>query len=97
MKKKPQKKLKYDEDKILNAVLEYIRSTYSAHYVGEDNVQLMDLIYSNGEALVASKFNVLKYTNRFGRKEGENVKDLYKAIHYIVFMIHDIERRQSRK
>lgn len=86
---------KYNEPKILQDIEQYIGNTYSRHYVGDDNVQLMDLIFSNGEAMVASKFNVLKYVNRFGKKEGENIEDLYKAAHYLIFMIHELERRKK--
>ena len=79
---------RYEEDVILADILQYIDKTYGQHYVRRDNTQLMDSVFADGEAIPACRFNVQKYVRRFGKKDGENIGDLYKAAHYLVFMIH---------
>ena len=39
--------------------------------------------------------NAIKYLMRYGKKQGRNEKDLYKAIHYIVLLISS-ERGKQR-
>ena len=34
---------KYDEDKILEEALEYIKGTYTQHYTGDENIQIQDV------------------------------------------------------
>ena len=36
--------------------------------------------------------NALKYLLRFGKKEGKNPKDLYKAMHYIILMLYCLKK-----
>lgn len=79
---------KYNEGEILREAAAYIAKTYGEHYVGSDNVQLMDLVFSDGEGIPAARFNVQKYVRRFGKKSGNNIDDLFKAMHYLIFMIH---------
>jgi hypothetical protein len=83
---------KYREDKILLEIKNYIDATYNAHYMGEDNVQSMDLILATGHATGFNIGNILKYGSRFGKKNGFNRKDLLKVIHYAVFELYNQER-----
>jgi hypothetical protein len=41
--------------------------------------------------------NVLKYAQRYGRKDGYNRKDLQKVLHYAIMAlhVHDIENKES--
>ena len=64
--------MKYNEDKILEDVLKYIKGTYSKHYSVDKDFSLS---------------NAIKYLCRYGKKDGKNKMDLYKAIHYIVLLI----------
>ncbi len=89
---------KYNEDKIIEECLKHIESTYKQHYVNDDGVQLMDLFFSNPyEGLIFCKTNAIKYLSRFGKKEGNNKKDLLKAVHYIVLLTHCIDKMEKMK
>jgi len=80
---------KYDEGKILREVEAYLSSTYSGHYVGGDQkIQTLDLIDSNGDAEAFCRANIIKYASRFGKKNGKNPKDLLKVIHYAFLLYH---------
>lgn len=80
---------KYQEDAILKEVSEYIDKTYSGHYVGEDNVQSLDLILATGHATGFNVGNVLKYGSRYGKKRGYNRDDLLKVVHYAIFELYN--------
>tara|TARA_B100000959_G_C14862643_1_gene574899 strand:+ start:420 stop:716 length:297 start_codon:yes stop_codon:yes gene_type:complete len=80
--------MKYNEDKILKEVLEYIKGTYSKHYsVDKDGFQVQDLLRHLNIDKDFSLSNAIKYLCRYGKKDGKNKMDLYKAIHYIVLLI----------
>ena len=80
---------KYDEGRILREVEEYLSSTYKGHYVGGDQkIQTLDLIDSNGDAEAFCRANIIKYASRFGKKAGKNPKDLLKVIHYAFLLYH---------
>lgn len=80
---------KYQEDTILKEVADYIDSTYKGHYVGEDNVQSLDLILATGHATGFNVGNILKYGSRYGKKRGYNRDDLLKVIHYAIFELYN--------
>jgi len=89
---------KYDEDKILNEMHDYIAKTYSEHYVSGDsknNVQLNDLFIADGTAIPFWRNNAIKYLSRFGKKDGQNRKDLLKTIHYSILMLAEIDRKNN--
>ena len=80
---------KYDEGRILREVEAYLSSTYKGHYVGGDQkIQTLDLIDSNGDAEAFCRANIIKYASRFGKKDGKNPKDLLKVIHYAFLLYH---------
>jgi hypothetical protein len=75
---------KYDEENFVKDLMEHVNSTYVDHYSG--NIQPVEFIMSNAETLDYLKGNIIKYVHRYGKKEGYNKKDLYKAIHFIMMM-----------
>ena len=80
---------KYDEDKILQEVHDYIKSTYGEHYAGGDrNIQIQDVFDSIGISEDFARGCAIKYLIRFGKKDGKNPKDLLKAMHYLVLVYH---------
>jgi len=85
--KMPDAPYKYQEDIILQEIAEYLASTYKGHYVGEDNVQSLDLIIATGHATGFNVGNILKYGSRYGKKKGYNKDDLLKVIHYLSCLI----------
>jgi hypothetical protein len=79
---------RYDEGKILDELRAYLGGTYSAHYVGEeDSIQAIDLIAAGGMVMHFAAASIIKYAFRFGKKDGQNRKDLLKVIHYAMFML----------
>lgn len=80
---------KYNEDKTLRELQEYVINTYNSHYTSKDSqTQVMDLIESIGDAEPFSKCNAIKYLSRFGRKNGKSKLDLLKAMHYCILLYH---------
>jgi hypothetical protein len=80
---------KYEEDKTLKAIEEYIASTYHSHYTSEQSkTQTLDLIESIGDAEAFTRSNAIKYLSRFGKKNGKSKMDILKAIHYCVLLYH---------
>lgn len=79
---------KYTEDTILQEVQAYIDSTYGQHYVGNGEVQTVDFWESLGSLDTTARDTAIKYLARFGKKGGNNRKDLLKAIHYIMLMMY---------
>ena len=92
---------KRNEDTILQDIAKYIESTYGQHYAGTspmgDNIQLIDLFEANDDLMSFARTNAMKYVSRFGKKEGDNVKDLFKAIHAIVWMIDLTMKKEAGK
>ena len=80
--------LKYNEDKILKEIGDYIKSTYGQHYAQvKEGVQVQDLLRSIGVDKDFCQANAIKYLARFGKKSGRNRADLLKAVHYIVLLM----------
>lgn len=75
---------RYDEYKFLNDCLSHIDSTYGKHYAG--NIQTTEYIMANAKSLDFLVGNVVKYASRYGKKNGANKEDLYKAVHFIAMM-----------
>jgi len=80
--------MKYEEKEILAEVEGYIESTYNEHYVRGNDIQVNDLIMAIGHGEGSYISNAIEYLARYGKKDGKNVKDLYKAIHNIILLIH---------
>lgn len=91
---------RFNEDKNVQEVLSYIKSTYGQHYSNHQKHQLMDDIMESGEDLGFNRWNMVKYAKRYGKKEGFNRKDILKAIHYgILLLYHNdgvIEEKQGK-
>ena len=80
--------MKYKEDKIIQEIFDYIKSTYGQHYsTTEDGFQVQDMLRQLGIDKDFCQANAIKYLCRYGKKDGKNRKDLLKAIHYIVLLM----------
>jgi hypothetical protein len=89
--------MKYNEDIILNLIKDYIKNTYGEHYsTTEEGFQVMDILRNLEIDKNFCQANAIKYLMRYGKKQGRNEKDLYKAIHYIVLLISS-ERKDKHK
>ena len=87
---------KYNENKLLSELLEYINFTYSQHYA-RGKIQTTEFIIDNGHGIGHTAGNIIKYTQRYGKKEGRNRKDILKILHYALIMlhVHDLEIKES--
>jgi len=80
---------KYEEDKTMKEVEQYISSTYHSHYTSQESkTQTLDLIESIGDAEAFTRSNAIKYLSRFGKKNGKSKVDILKAIHYCILLYH---------
>ena len=80
---------KYEEDKTLNEVKNYLSGTYNSHYTSQESkTQTLDLVESIGDAEPFCRSNAIKYLSRFGKKNGKSKQDILKAIHYCILLYH---------
>ena len=77
---------KFKENDILKDVKKYIDDTYSSHYA-KTTKQATENIVDQGHGTGFCMGNILKYAQRYGKKEGRNKKDLLKVIHYAVIQL----------
>jgi hypothetical protein len=88
---------KYNEDKILKQLEQYIAGTYSQHYVdrtGGGTEQTLDKIKHNRrEGFCAG--NITKYTDRYDTK-GTPRADLFKVLHYTILLINHLNLVENK-
>ena len=87
--------MKFNEAELLDEVREYITSTYEGHYVGKDKIQTIDVWETLNIEKEACLANILKYTMRYGKKDGYNKKDLLKIIHYTLMLWHFTQPKED--
>ena len=80
-------KYKFNEDKILKDIKDYNDLTYNQHY-GNGKYQATDMIIDSGHGEGFCIGNIMKYAMRYGKKDGKNIKDLQKIIHYAIINIY---------
>ena len=80
-------KYKYNEDNALVELKQYIESTYGAHY-SKDKFQATEFIIDGGHGEGFCIGNILKYAQRYGKKNGKDRKDLLKVIHYGIIALY---------
>lgn len=87
---------KYSEGKLLTELKEYIDKTYSEHY-SQGKIQTTEFIVDNGHGIGFTAGNIIKYCQRYGKKDGKNRKDILKVLHYAIIMlhVHDLETQAS--
>ena len=86
---------KYNEDKALAELSKYIDSTYDDHYIKnkfQATVYIIDCCHGEGFCIG----NILKYAQRYGKKNGKDRRDLLKVIHYgiIALYINELEKSE---
>ena len=87
---------KFSEDKLINDIKEYIDNTYNQHYA-KTKFQATEFIVDGGHGEGFCIGNILKYAQRYGKKEWYNKNDLLKVIHYalIALHVHDLNNERS--
>ena len=79
---------KYQEDKGIKDLQDYVTSTYKGHYTNKNSdTQTLDLIHSVGDAESFCRSNALKYLSRYDKK-GSAKQDILKAMHYCLLLYY---------
>ena len=78
---------KYNEDEALEELKEYINGTYDEHY-SRNKFQATEFIIDGGHGEGFCIGNILKYAQRYGKKNGKDRKDLLKVIHYGIIALY---------
>ena len=82
---------KYGEGEILKELQEYVDATYQEHY-SQNKFQATEFIMDSGHGEGFCIGNIMKYAQRYGKKDGRNRKDLLKVIHYGIMALHNHDR-----
>lgn len=83
---------KYNEGEILRELTKYVDSTYGQHYA-QNKVQSTEFIIDSGHGEGFTIGNIIKYAQRYGKKDGYNRKDLLKVAHYALIALYIDEQR----
>lgn len=83
---------KYNEGQLIADLQEYVDATYGEHY-SVNKFQATEFIIDGGHGEGFCIGNIMKYAQRYGKKDGYNRKDLMKVLHYalIALHVHDLE------
>ena len=81
---------KFSEGALIKELQSYIDKTYDGHY-SKNKFQSTEFIVDCGHAEGFCIGNIIKYAQRFGKKEGMNKKDLYKIVHYCIILLSTLE------
>ena len=81
---------KFNEGEILKEIQQYIDDTYVQHYAA-GKIQSTEFIIDAGHGEGFTIGNIIKYAQRYGKKNGFDKSDLLKVIHYgiIALSIHE--------
>ena len=87
-------KYKYNEDAALKELQQYIDSTYIELY-SMNKFQATEFIIDGGHGEGFCIGNILKYAQRYGKKNGKDRRDLLKVIHYgiIALYVNEMENK----
>ena len=91
---------KFSEGTLVKELGQYIDSTYgkdSGSNYNQNKFQATEFIVDGGHGEGFCIGNILKYAQRYGKKEGYNRKDLMKVLHYgiIALHVHDLKNGES--
>ena len=89
---------KFKEREALLILKNHILATYDQHY-SMNKIQSTEFIFDAGHGEGFCLGNIIKYAQRYGKKEGRNEQDLLKILHYgIILMGSKIdEKEETRK
>ena len=89
---------KFNEGALIQELQDYIDDTYDGHY-SKNQFQSTEFIIDCGHGMGFALGNVLKYAQRYGKKDGANRKDLMKILHYALIALHqhDLDNAEDRE
>ena len=88
---------KYNERALIKEFSSYVDKTYEQHY-SKDRFQATEFIMDGGHGEGFCMGNILKYAQRYGKKNGYNRADLMKVLHYalMALYVHDtVDKNES--
>ncbi len=85
---------KFNEGALIQELQQYIDATYAGHY-SKNKFQSTEFIIDCGHGMGFALGNVLKYAQRYGKKDGANRKDLMKILHYAIIAMHQHDLNQQ--
>ena len=87
---------KYNEGDLIAEIKDYIDGTYGEHQ-SKNNYQATEFIIDGGHGEGFCIGNIMKYAQRYGKKNGYNRKDLMKIIHYAIIAMynHDLQNEEN--
>ena len=87
---------KFSEGDLSQELKDYIDSTYTQHY-NKNKFQATEFIVDGGHGEGFCIGNILKYAQRYGKKDGYNRNDLMKVLHYGIIAphVHDLNNGES--
>ena len=87
---------KFSEDKVQEELSDYILNTYHQHY-NKNKFQATEFIIDGGHGEGFCIGNILKYAQRYGKKNGRDRIDLLKVLHYgiIALHVHNLNNEES--
>ena len=83
---------KYNEAELLAEFSSYVDNTYDQHY-SHNQFQATEFIMDSGHGEGFCIENIMKYAQRYGKKDGYNRADLLKVIHYGFLALNNHDRR----
>ena len=94
--KKNKTNFKFNEGALIEELLNYVSKTYDGHY-SKNKFQSTEFIVDCDHGMGFALGNVLKYAQRYGKKDGYNRKDLLKILHYalIALDVHDKNEKEG--
>ena len=89
---------KYNENKALEELKEYIDKTYDEHY-SRNKFQATEFILDGGHGTGICIGNILKYEQRYGKKgtPDDSRKDLLKVIHYAIIALYNHDEENDAR
>jgi membrane-anchored protein YejM (alkaline phosphatase superfamily) len=92
----PKIKYKYNEGASLKEITEYINKTYGQHY-SQNKIQTTEFVIDAGHGEGFCVGNIMKYAQRYGKKNGHNRDDIMKVIHYAIMLLHVHDTQRVNK
>ena len=85
---------KFNEGALVEELKSYIDKTYGGHY-SKNQFQSTEFIIDCGHGMGFALGNVLKYAQRYGKKEGHNRADLLKILHYTIIALNCHDKNEK--
>ena len=85
----------FNEEQALTWARNYIISTYTQHY-SKNKIQTTEFIFDSGHGEGFCMGNIIKYAQRYGKKNGYNRDDVLKIIHYAIILLSVESDKEER-